>query len=106
MDIEPIRDGRKLLVRFGVPPGGFSGAPILFLRSAGERHAVPGPLGNAEESVPAFRHLLEKLGRRPLDELYEETVRERADDLPRQLVHAVRCDRSLVRGSMAADAHG
>src|SRR5256885_16639314 len=52
--------------------GGPSGAAILFLRAVGERHAVPGPPGNAEATVRAFGHLFEQVGRGPVDEFHEE----------------------------------
>src|SRR6266576_2466476 len=65
----------------GRVPRKVSGVPILFLRPEGESHAVSGPPGNAEAAVPAFRHLFEKIGRGPVDELHEESVREGADDL-------------------------
>src|SRR5882672_9534000 len=82
-----------------------SSTPILLPGPAGEGHAVPGPLGNAETALGALWHLLEQIGWRPVDELDERTVRESADDLERKLVHDVRRNRDLVRGRMAADTH-
>src|SRR5882762_9579563 len=82
-----------------------SSASILFPGAAGEGHAVPGPVGDAEVPLRAFRHLFEKVGWRPVDEFHQEAVRERADDLERQFVHDVRRNRDLMRGRVAADSH-
>src|SRR5258706_589225 len=82
-----------------------SSASIRFPGPAGEGHAVPGPVGDAEVPLQAFRHVFKKVGWRPVDEFHQEAVRERADDLERQFVHDVRRNRDLVRGRMAADSH-
>src|SRR5262249_13110656 len=55
-----------------------------------ERHPVTRPVGDPEESILAARELDEEVGRRPVHELHEEDVRQRARHLERQLVHHVR----------------
>src|SRR5712691_3479559 len=88
---------RKMMLRT-------SSASILFPGATGERHAVPRPIGNPEMALRALRHLLEQIGRRPVDEFHQETIRERADDLERHLAHAMRPrTRSRLR-RMSTDA--
>src|ERR1700694_2932392 len=79
-------------------------AAVFLERSFRERHAMAGALRDLEVAVLAWRHFLEQVGRRPVDELDEKAVGERADDVQRELVHHVRRNGDLVRGGEAADA--
>src|SRR5260370_27194142 len=87
------------------PPGETSSGSIPFPSAAGEGHAVPGPVGDAEVPLRTFRHLFEKVGRRPVDKFHQEAVRERGDDLERQFVHDARANPHLRRVRIAGDSH-
>ena len=53
--------------------------PILPFGAGGQRHPVAWTLRNAEVTLLAARHVGEEVGRRPVDELDEEAIAERAD---------------------------
>src|SRR5438105_7671481 len=90
-----------LLLRSGIR---LCAAAVLLDSAFREGHAVAGALRDLEVAVLAWRHFLEQVGRRPVDELDEKAVGERADDVQRQLVHHVRRNGELVRGGEPADA--
>src|SRR6266404_2072614 len=73
------------------------------LESRGDGHPVPGAVRDAEVAVLAARHLDEEVRRRPVDELHQEAVGERAGDVERQLVHDVGRDGHLVGAREAPD---
>src|SRR5262249_51145324 len=77
--------------------------PIFLDRAAGKRDAVTGTIRNPELAVLARRQSLEEIWRRPVDELDQEAVRQRADHVERELMDHVRRDGDLVGGGQVAD---
>src|SRR3954468_6482120 len=67
---------------------------------------MPRPLRDADRAVLAFRQLDEEIRRRPIHELDQEAVGERADHVDGDLVDQVRRQRHAVRGGELADAQG
>ena len=67
---------------------------MRYFCSAPGASAMPWPGRSGMRNCPslAARHLLEQIGRHPVDELHQEPVAESAGHLQRQLVHDVRRD--------------
>src|SRR5687768_2910016 len=69
------------------PTGSGLGHTVLPLGAGRECQAVARAIRKSEVAVLASGHAVEQIRRRPVDPLGEEAVRERAQDLERELVH-------------------
>jgi len=73
---------RARSIRHRSPVGkGVSTSPIFLDRAAGERNAVARTVRDSEVTILTRRQSFEEIRRRPVDELDQEAVRERADDV-------------------------